>query len=91
MTSLADKLKEKLQASLSPVRLVVNDDSAAHAGHAGNPDGAGQTHFSIEIVSDAFHGKSRVDRHRMVMAEIQSLWGETSLHALALKTLTPDE
>lgn len=90
MTSLADKLKEKLQA-LAPISLVVNDDSHQHIGHAGNPDGTGQTHFSIEIVSNAFRGKSRVERHRMVMAEIQPLWDGTSLHAVALKTLTPDE
>ena len=90
MTTLADKLKEKLQ-SLEPVSLNVSDDSHHHIGHVGNPDGKGQTHFTIEIVSEAFRGKSRVERHRMVMAEIQGLWDATSLHAVVLKTLTPDE
>ena len=90
MDSVADKLKEKLQA-LSPIRLVVSDDSDRHIGHAGNPDGKGQTHFSIEIVSADFQGKSRVARHRMVMAVLEPLWGQTSLHAVTLKTLTPEE
>lgn len=90
MQSVADKLKEKLQV-LAPVSLTVSDDSHNHVGHAGNPDGKGQTHFSIEIVSDAFSGKNRVERHRMVMDAIAPLWDVTSLHAVALKTLTPGE
>jgi len=88
MTTLADKLKEKLQV-LSPVSVHVTDDSHHHIGHAGNPDGKGQTHFTIEIVSDAFRGKTRVEQHRMVMDVLQPLWAGTSLHAVVLKTLTP--
>lgn len=90
MTSVQDKLKQKLLA-LSPTHLMVSDDSHHHAGHAGNPDGKGQTHFTVEIVSEAFRGKSRVQRHRMVMDLARPLWDETTLHALVLKTLTPDE
>ena len=90
MNSVQDKLKQKL-AALNPTRLVISDESHKHAGHVGNPDGMGQTHFTAEIVSESFAGKSRVQRHRMVMDLVQPLWAETSLHALNLKTLTPDE
>lgn len=88
MQSVADKLKEKL-TPLSPLRLVVSDDSAQHAGHVGNPDGAGQTHFTIEIVAAAFVGKSRLERQRMVMDLVQPLWAETTLHALSIKAEPP--
>ena len=90
MQTVADKLKEKL-APLNPVRLDVADDSAKHAGHAGNPDGRGQTHFTITITASAFTGKSRLQRHRMVMDLIQPVWNDTTLHALSLHAHAPGE
>lgn len=61
----------------------------AGAGHA-PVDGGGETHFRVEIVSDAFEGKSRVERQRMVYAAIEDELRER-VHALQLKTLTPAE
>jgi BolA protein len=84
MENVADKLKEKLTV-LHPSVLKITDDSALHAGHAGNPDGKGQTHFTVEITSDAFAGKSRLERQRIVMDLIQPLWAETTLHAISVK------
>ncbi len=86
---IAPVMQKKLEDGLTPARLVITDDSHRHAGHAGhNPQG--ESHFSILVVSDAFTGKSRVDRHRMVNA---LLAGELAgrVHALALTTLTPAE
>ena len=82
-------MRKKLEDALKPSRLDVIDESHRHAGHAGhNP--AGESHFRVEIVSEAFEGKSRVDRHRMVNALLaEELAG--SVHALALVTLTQDE
>jgi BolA protein len=76
-----------VQDSLHPVRLEIRDDSAAHAGHHG---GGGKGHFSVRIVSDAFAGKSLVERHRLVHDALAALL-ETDIHALALSTKTPDE
>jgi BolA protein len=90
MTSVADKLKEKL-SPLKPLRLEVVDESHRHIGHAGNPDGRGETHFTLEIVSGAFAGKSRLQRHRLVMDLVQPIWLETGLHALSLRLYAPDE
>jgi len=86
---VAPVMQRKLEDGLKPARLVINDDSHRHAGHAGhNPEG--ESHFSIVVVADAFAGKSRVDRHRMVNALLaDELAGR--VHALALTTLTPDE
>ncbi len=85
----SDAIHSKLTSALSPVRLTVVDESHQHVGHAGHrPEG--ETHFRVEIVSTAFDGKSRVERQRMVYAVLA---GELSagLHALALKTVTPNE
>ena len=82
-------IERKLAQGLSPVRLVVEDDSARHAGHRGN-DGGAESHFRVEVVSAAFAGKSRVERHRMVNVLLaEELAGP--VHALQLATRTPDE
>ncbi len=87
--SVAKEMERKLGEALSPTRLVVNDDSHRHQGHAGWRPG-GETHYSVEIVSAAFEGKSRVDRQRMVYAILaDELAG--GVHALTLRTLTLGE
>lgn len=82
-------IEQKLNQGLNPIRLEVIDDSGRHVGHAGHKPG-GETHFRIEIVSPAFAGKSRIERHRLVNALLaEELAGP--VHALQLATLTPEE
>jgi BolA protein len=81
-------MRERL-ATLSPVSLAVTDDSAAHAGHAGAASG-GNTHWSVAIVSPAFHGKPTVARHRMVYAALGDLMNNP-IHALQIRALAPGE
>lgn len=50
----------------------------------------GGDHFELKVVSSAFTGKGLVDRHRMVYAALGPAVGN-EIHALALKTLTPEE
>ena len=87
--TVAAQIESKLRAALSPLRIAVTDDSARHAGHSGARPG-GETHFTVEIVSPTFAGKSRVMRHRMIYDLLKSEIAG-GVHALALKTLTPDE
>ena len=47
-------------------------------------------HFEALVVSPAFTGKALLARHRMVYATLGELMGG-AIHALALRTLTPDE
>ena len=51
--------------------------------------GDGQ-HFQALIVSAAFDGKSRIQRHQMVYAALGDRMRE-EIHALSMKTLTPEE
>ena len=84
---LPERIRAVLQEKLHPVRLEIRDDSAAHAGHAG---GGGKGHFRVRIVSEAFSGKSLVERHRMVHDALAALL-ETDIHALAMILKTPAE
>jgi BolA protein len=89
MGVVADSLKRKLDAALTPTRLEIVDDSARHAGHAGSREG-GETHFNIVIASAAFSGVGRVQRQRMVYAALaEELAGP--VHALSVKAIAPGE
>ena len=86
---VAENIRRILTDAFAPERLAIVDDSHRHAGHAGaRPEG--ETHFTVEIVASAFAGRSRVDRQRLVYAALADLLRER-VHALALKTLTPEE
>jgi BolA protein len=87
--STRDQITKKLTAAFAPSRLDVVDESHQHAGHAGSRPG-GQTHYRVYIVSDAFRGKSRIERHRMVN---ETLSGElaSGVHALAIHASAPGE
>lgn len=84
-----DVITEKLRKAFTPVSLRVEDESHQHAGHAGHRPG-GATHFRLYIVSEAFSGKSRLDRHRMINAALAAeLKG--GVHALAIHAAAPGE
>ncbi len=81
-------IERTLGAALAPTHLVVEDESAQHAGHAGAAGGGG--HFRVLVVSAAFEGQTLVARQRAVYAALGTAM-TTDIHALALRTLTPEE
>ena len=86
---VADMITEKLTAAFAPESLRVEDESHRHEGHAGHRPG-GQTHYRVYIVAEAFRGKTRVDRHRMINQTLaQELAG--GVHALAIHASAPGE
>jgi BolA protein len=87
--TLAAWITQELQNRLNPSALTVIDESEQHHGHAGWREG-GETHFRINIVSEAFIGKSRVDRHRLVNEVLQGAF-DRGLHALAIQAKAPGE
>jgi BolA family transcriptional regulator, general stress-responsive regulator len=84
-----DLIVKKLTDAFAPASLDVVDESHQHAGHAGHREG-GETHFRVYIVAEAFRGKSRLDRHRMIN---ETLVGELAggVHALAIHASAPGE
>ena len=85
----ADIITKKLTEAFTPQSLKVEDESHKHEGHAGHRPG-GQTHFRVYIVSGAFKGKTRIERHRMINGILSNeLAG--SVHALAIHATAPGE
>jgi len=96
---LSDWIAAQLRTALEPSELVVEDDSARHAGHAGAAEGS---HFNLTIVSNRFNSKSRVARHRLVYDALADALpqsatpgvaasGRRGIHALAIAAFTPEE
>jgi BolA family transcriptional regulator, general stress-responsive regulator len=87
--TLRDWMARTLEERFRPTVLAVTDESHTHAGHAGWREG-GETHFRLDIVSEAFRGKSRVERHRLINAALAPAF-ERGLHALAIQARAPGE
>ena len=86
---MEDLITNKLTEAFFPESLQVVDESHRHEGHAGHRPG-GETHFRVHIVSEAFRGKSRIERHRMINATLSAeLAG--SVHALAIHASAPGD
>jgi BolA protein len=86
---IAPEIERRLRAALQPAHLVVTNDSARHRGHAGD-DGSGESHFTVEIVSELFEGMSRVGRQRAVNHALADLLRDR-IHALAIGARAPGE
>jgi acid stress-induced BolA-like protein IbaG/YrbA len=72
----AETIQRLIEAGLPGARVQVDGDDGVH--------------FEAVVVSEAFAGKLPLARHRMVYATLgERMGGE--IHALALRTLTPDE
>lgn len=86
---MQQKIGETLAQALQPVHLSVVNESGKHKGHAGD-NGTGESHFHVEVVSDSFVGKSRIERQRMVYNLLDDEF-KSGLHALSLRVLGPNE
>lgn len=87
--SVKSRIEDTLTRALAPERLDVLDESHEHAGHGGWREG-GETHFRVKVVSAAFAGKSRIDRHRTINGLLATeLAGR--VHALAIEAKAPGE
>ena len=84
--TLTETIKIRL-ASLQPISLDIKDDSALHAGHAGN---AGGGHFTLKIVSSQFSQKSQIIRHRLIYQALTDLIPQ-QIHALSILAISPDD
>ena len=73
------EIEKKLQQALTECTANVQDLTG------------GGDHFQVMVISPDFEDKSLVEQHQMVYAALKGAMGDESIHALALKTLTPDE
>ncbi|NGZ84894.1 BolA family protein [Duganella aceris] len=86
--SRMERMRARFEAALTPVELVLEDDSAMHAGHAGAASGGG--HYNVRIVSLQFEGLKLVTRHRLVYDSVHDMMHK-EIHALAITALAPSE
>lgn len=83
-----ERMRARFTDKLQPLELVLDDDSAAHAGHAGAASGGG--HYNVRIVSLQFEGLKLVTRHRLVYDSVHDMMHK-EIHALAITALAPSE
>ena len=84
-----DLITQKLTGAFAPESLRVEDESHLHAGHAGHRPG-GETHYRVYIVSEAFRGKTRIARHRLINEALAQELADR-VHALAIQASAPGE
>jgi BolA protein len=82
--AIENALRDKLQAQ----HVAVLDQSSLHEGHLGAQSGGG--HFQVLVVSDQFRGLSRIAAQRVVYEALGDLM-VNDIHALSMRTLTPEE
>ena len=87
-SSRESEIRQRLETVFGPQELSVKDQSQLHIGHEGAKDGKG--HFDVTLVSQAFTGVNRVQRHRMVYDALRDLL-ESDIHALRIKAYAPSE
>lgn len=85
---------DKVQTAFQPSVFAIYNDSHKHAHHASMRGSTNtiESHFRLEIVSDAFAGKPQPARHRLVYGLFkEEMATPNGIHALSLKTKTNAE
>jgi len=79
--------------ALNPTGLTIRNDSHLHSHHKAMAGSTSQeTHFYLDITSSAFASKAQPARHRIVYGLLKDEMGqEGGIHALQLRTKTPEE
>ncbi|KAL2199109.1 bola-like protein-domain-containing protein [Corynascus similis CBS 632.67] len=92
-TPVEDAIRQKITAELKPTTLEIYNDSHLHAHHAPMQGVTSkETHFRLVITSEAFRSKMQPARHRLVYSLLKDeLAQEGGIHALQLRTMTPEE
>lgn len=77
---------------------MISPDQVATMIKSGLPDAdvqvqdltGGGDHYQVVVVSSAFEGRSLVQQHQLVYGAVRDAMSSEAIHALALKTYTPD-
>lgn len=86
MGPLEKTIREKIEKTFEPEYYELENESHSHS----VPEGS-ETHFRLVLVSEAFIGKSRLDRSRMVTDLLKNEMSKGGIHALSQRGLTPAE
>ncbi|HIK28919.1 MAG: BolA/IbaG family iron-sulfur metabolism protein [Oscillatoriaceae bacterium SKW80] len=72
-----EQVKAMIEAKLPNAQVQVNSNDGEH--------------FEVTVISPQFEGKRLVQQHQMVYAAVQEAMSTNAIHALALKTYTPQD
>ena len=86
MSERVKMIKECLEEAFHPTLLELVDESHKHAGHPGAAQGGG--HFLLNIESEAFAGKTPLQRHRMIFKALGDMM-QHEIHALSITARAP--
>ena len=82
-------ITEKLNREFSPVHFELLNESHRHSNHF-HGAGAGDSHFTLVLVSRLFEGLSRVQRQQLIHKTLAGEFAGT-LHALSMRLMSPKE
>lgn len=85
----AEQIRKRLSEALHPEEIEVQDNSQAHAGHAGVQQSDGG-HYHVRIVARDFAEKTQVQRHQLVYRALGEMM-KNQIHALGIDAFTPEE
>ncbi len=89
MGNVEESIREKLTEELCPKKLMIENVSHHHAGHAGSP-GTGESHFNVTVISETFKDMPKVARFRLVHKILKAEM-DGPVHALSLELKAPGE
>lgn len=84
-----DLIEMRLREALDVQLIEIEDESHRHAGHPGARAGGG--HYNVLVVSADFNGRSRIERHRLVLDALSDAIRPDTIHALSIRALAPGE
>lgn len=88
----AHRLRAKALETMTPAQLQARIASLAPGTQVEVVDMTGtQDHYQALVVSSAFEGKMMIEQHRMVFKTVQAEVDSGEVHALTLKTYTPEQ
>lgn len=74
----SDQVAAMIQGAIPDAQVQVNDLTG------------GGDHFEVSVVSSEFEGRTLVQQHQLVYKAVQQAMSSEAIHAMALKTYTPD-
>jgi len=90
MSQMKEQIETAIKAAFPEANIELVDNSAAHSGHAGQREHGGG-HFALKIVSSAFEGMNRVQRHQAIYKVLDDHFSSNDIHALQIQAFLPDE
>ena len=66
---ISTSIEQKLKKEFSPIKLIIQDVSEMHRGHAGFKEG-GESHFIIKIKSNFFKNMNKLQIHRSINEQV---------------------